>query len=374
MSLVTIEKNKQNIRNKLVEIEKTAEINSPDAYNKYIMSQCCFNQFQWVRDNLTRKYISDRHYDEGFNGYQLVNNFFSYMYSHNYIATMDEIYEAIDAQNKYIKRFNELTVETKKGLSNGVAIENARKRLDLAGKLIIEELIDVFHFLLQYTTILHEHQIIMLKLKDDPSVFTKKELESYLTNKKDDMNIEIGEHILRAGLHIDVNDISYGIFSSDWISLFVNEDSTVIEDLYIAFNDVMNELVKLNRDFIRETNFKGWKEYDVDFYSITRFTNLQNTLLKMYNILLNCAIPLYSYILEDFMSDSVLKNSKSITNDLYIDNITMVTSRYTIYDINTIMKVVYAIYMAKRDENIRRQKEDARYKLENTGEAVGDLV
>ena len=74
------------------------------------------------------------------------------------------------------------------------------------------------------------------------------------------------------------------------------------------------------------------------------------------------------------MPMETFQNSKSFFADIYIDDVTAITTKYEIYDINTIMKVVYAIYLAKRDENIRRQQEDSRYKLNNHGGAVGDEV
>ena len=106
MSLVTIEKNKEAIRAKMNEIELMAKENASDLFNKYIMSQCCLKQHEWIRDNLMSKFVKDRHYDDNFTGYQLVNNFFGFMYMHNYIATMDEIYEARDAQDKYKHNFD----------------------------------------------------------------------------------------------------------------------------------------------------------------------------------------------------------------------------------------------------------------------------
>ena len=80
MSLVTIEKNRDSIIAKLKEIEVLANENAPDLFNKYIMSQCCLKQHEWVRDNLLTKYVKDRHYTDDYSGYSLVNNFFGFLY------------------------------------------------------------------------------------------------------------------------------------------------------------------------------------------------------------------------------------------------------------------------------------------------------
>ena len=373
MSLVTIEKNRDSIIAKLKEIEVLANENAPDLFNKYIMSQCCLKQHEWVRDNLLTKYVKDRHYADDYSGYSLVNNFFGFMYMHNYIAIMDEIYEAKDAQLKYKTNFELVQKEMKKGLDNREAIESAKDKLNLAGKLVIEELIDVFHFLLQYTTLLQQHQLVTLELNQEHSVFRVEDLEYWLTNKGDNLGKFVSEHIERAGKHIDLTDIQYDNYSINSIYNYFSLNDGIY-DFFNKFDDVLDDLIELNRNFIRETNFKGWKEYPDNFYSVVKFTNLQNYVLKMYNVLLNCAIPIYSFVLADFMPIETFQNSKSFFADIYVDDVTAITTKYEIYDINTIMKVVYAIYLAKRDENIRRQQEDSRYKLNNHGGAVGDEV
>lgn len=373
MSLVTIEKNKEAIRAKMNEIELMAKENAPDLFNKYIMSQCCLKQHEWIRDNLMSKFVKDRHYDDDFTGYQLVNNFFGFMYMHNYIATMDEIYEARDAQDKYKHNFDIVHNMLINGRNHTSEFEEARNRLNLAGKLVIEELIDVFHFLLQYTTLLQQHQLIMLELGQEHGIFRVTDLEYWLTNKGENLGKFVSEHIERAGRHIDLFEITYDDFSIDKIyDYFDHYDS--VYDFYKKFDKVLDELIELNRNFIRETNFKGWKEYPDNYYSVVKFTNLQHYVLKMYNVLLNCAIPIYSFILTDFMSIETYNNSKTYRTELFSDDKTYLTIDYEILDINTIMKTVYAVYLAKRDENIRRQKEDSRYKLSNTGNAVGDDV
>ena len=198
-------------------------------------------------------------------------------------------------------------------------------------------------------------------------------MEYWLTNKGDNLGKFVSEHIERAGKHIDLTDIQYDNYSINSIYNYFSLNDGIY-DFFNKFDDVLDELIELNRNFIRETNFKGWKEYPDNFYSVVKFTNLQNYVLKMYNILLNCAIPIYSFVLADFMPIETFQNSKSFFADIYVDDVTAITTKYEIYDINTIMKVVYAIYLAKRDENIRRQQEDSRYKLNNHGGAVGDEV
>ena len=112
----------------------------------------------------------------------------------------------------------------------------------------------------------------------------------------------------------------------------------------------MRTLQRLNREFIRETNFKDWKQYPNNYFDPIKFANLSNINRDMYYYWIQ-GISYNLGALSDLLDKKLNENN---SDDVY--------------------KFIYAVYNQKRKLNIDRQLNDPRYKLNNNGNIVGDRI
>lgn len=308
MSLVSIVRNKDIIKEKLNYIIGQ----SPGI----VFKECLEAQYDMMRENLNSNMIKKRYFNSNISGKELLNALYQHIYSHNHIALTDEIYETKDALLlEEIKHWNSEDTE-------------------LAELLTVEELIDTFHFILEYTILLEEHYLLTL---EEPSKITVDSLPFYYVCKNSfwqgvlSMLYKEAFHILqhvKDNVTIDEEIASRANFGEEYIRGFLN---------LMASN---------NREFIRLCNFKDWKQYPEDFYSPYLFGELFKINRDMY---INCisALSLTFYSMVKFL-------------DLDLE-----------YSLDNVLYLMYAVYMAKREENVRRQNNDPRYTGKNEGEVVG---
>lgn len=334
MSKVTLLNNKSEIIDNIDKIRDMAVEHDKSRLEEYIggivFSETLQKQYTMMREDLNLNSIRKRYFTNELKNRELLNTYYQHMYMHNHIAFEDEVFEAYDA-------IGNLLNSTK------------QDKIDLCKLLVLEELIDVYHFLLEYTCLLKEHflmQIECTKQNEAGKDFTVRDLERYLTV---DSNFGIETH--DDGCQYNIFDfldfegkhIASDIFCPSNIDKFYGYLSTTQSDQFLF------ELLRLNREFVRNCNFKDWKNYSVNFYDIVKIASLTDITRKMYYLFIKTFV---YYI--DFV------------NVLYDDEYPYSGSDYL-----DALYIIYGIYTAKRSENIRRQHNDPRYTGKNEGSVVG---
>jgi len=309
MSLVSIYSNKDVIINKIKSLNEQ-KFDSDLQLASYVISECILKQYEMMRNVLNPNMIKKRFFKQELSGNQLKNALYQHIYSHNHIALTDEIFEVKNAITKYNNKLN-----------------NNQDTL-MAKLLILEEYIDTFHFILEYTALLEEHYLITLVSNKD---FTVSNLNYYYVfNNK--FSEQVNEMLKNEGYHI----ISY-LYDTDQLNLELDDEF------------ILDNLLKLNREFIRKCNFKDWKNYPDDFYSPIKFAELFKINRDMYSL---CISGIGNYLNTlSFLFNSEMTFSCNSLKDVF--------------------SAIYGLYMAKREENIRRQNNDPRYTGKDEGEIVG---
>ena len=317
MSLLSIVANKNIIVDKIKELE-SKKFDSVSNLASYVITECLKAQYSMMRNVLNKNMIAKRHFDSTVKGNELLDTLYQHIYSHNFVALTDEIFEVEDAIDTY-KASDKNTEKSK----------NAKL-------LVVEELIDTFHFILEYTALLEEHyQLILCENKE---AITVDSLTYYMCNENP-FSQRVNEMLDQEGTHI----FSY-LINSKYIDLNITDSNISLASPY--------KMMKVNREFIRKTNFKDWKVYPSDYYGVYKFSELFELNRQLYAS--------FFQMIQD-------KKWMEAIKELLVD---------TNYDINInstvdTFKVVYGIYMAKNAENIRRQKEDPRYTGQTSG---GNIV
>lgn len=308
MSLLTIEKNKDKIEKYIRDKKVTLENKSTSFVVGSVLSECLVAQYKMKRNYLNKNMLRKRLYKEDCTAEELKDSIYQHIYMHNHIGMEDEIYETKDAIEYFFKYQN-------------------------ADLLIVEEFIDVFHFIMDYTISLEEHYYFTL-IPDE--LFTTTNLVNLYTGDNDYGKF-ISRMIQVEGFHI-----------SSYIFNMCMQDIKYFDTM----RESTTELNSLNREFIRNTNFKDWKKYPKDYFYPTKFSELFDINRKMYialfNGLSNCAETV----------QKLLDNKHTFKGD----------------NLGDILLMMFGIYMAKREENIRRQLNDPRYTGREEGEIVGTKV
>lgn len=311
MSICSIYSNIDKIKEYLKEID-SKKFDSDWLCASFVITDCAVKQYEMKRNYLNINTVNKQALSDDLKGFKYLDHMYQHIYMHNHIAMEDELYEVFDALDKY-----------KNKLLND-------KDTTISELLILEEYIDAYHFITELTGTLEEHYLHNLECKNRENSYHSAN-SNYLfvgsNNFSDKVKILLNEE----GSHI----ISY-LYDNDMLSELNSE---------VSDEDCLYNLLRLNRDFIRETNFKDWKQYPDDYFNSAKFGKL--------------------YILNRKMYGNIIKG---IYNSL--ECIAFMTNK-EIKSNSDIFKFIWAVYMTKRDENIRRQKEDKRYKLDNIGEAVG---
>lgn len=381
MSLVSIYKNKELIRH-FYEINKYSIIDNKtnlriktnsQEYVTKVISDCLLYQYDMMRKYLNINAINKRFFDSNLKGDELLDAWYQHIFSHNYIALNDEYYEVYDALYKFAKNSKLLENECNNEaitIAKEEALIKIKDKIFMSDLLITEEVIDAFHFILEYVIITEELYQLMLEVNRED--ITVNNLEYFFVDCSDDNKFY---NAVKTMLDKEASHIASYILNNDYREMF--EQSCVDinnKDMLVLFN------TKINRAFVRETNFKDWKKYDFrQFYSQLKFANLFILTRNMFMGL----IYMIHMLTNNF--DSVRKMLNTELNydcdtdyeDIYVSEDE--DEEYN-YFMNYIFSFLYAIYMSKREENIRRQgggdksKADPRYYSNGTGSVVGDKV
>lgn len=315
MSMLSIVANKEIIAEKIKELDNI-NFRSSEQLCSYIISSCLKAQYKMMRNVLNKNMLKKRHYSKDTTSKELLDSLYQHLYTHKFAALSDEIFEVQDAIDIYTN-----------GTKNTDKSNNALL-------LISEELIDTFHFILEYTVLLEEQY--QLKLCTDNDNLSVDSLEYYFLGEND--------------------------FSRRVIKMLEEEGSHIFSFLYNNYlnnNETLNlnspaSMMRINREILRRTNFKDWKVYPDDFYGAFKFTELFELNRKMYVS--------FFQMFQDSRSLEAVKNLiDSVDRDVKLD----------IESIGDVFKLVYGTYMGKLEENLRRQREDPRYTGQNEGKVVG---
>lgn len=307
MSLLSIIKNKDIIEKEIELISEKIKNKASSHVVGIILSKCLVNQYEMKLNYLNKNMLRKRFFDPKTKPIDVKDSIYQHIYMHTHIGMEDEIYETEDAIDKYFKNPN---------LNNNL--------------LILEEFIDIFHFIMDTTINLEEHSLYNLFPEN---IFEVGKLDELFTGHNS-KTMTTRNMLKEEGFHI----------SSD---IFCN---TCELNIAGANDNSIKILNSLNREFVRRTNFKDWKKYSIDeFFSPAKFAELFSINRKMYVALFNGISQYISGINELF----------DYKYDFRFENIA------------DIVVVIYIIYISKREENIRRQINDPRYTGKNDGEIVG---
>lgn len=325
MSLVTILENKEFIVNTV--LNKDLNIDAVIANN-------LSKQYEMMWKNLNKNTLKNFH-QTMLHGDELISAYYKHAFSHNYIALMDEIYEVLDAKIKHDNYIAGETTDKETFNKRGALID--KEMFNKRRALILEELIDVYHFILEFSAISTEIGLVSLYSKQS-ELFTYDKLTDLLTN-----NVSFYEDVHKLcelrGNHIQA-ELELKLYDFDYLSTDVD--------------DYMHELSRLARNFIRECNFKDWKVYDKEFYTTFKQTEL-NLLSRLLYYPFIKAFGSYIYEAYDiFELKDCYKNTEDINKNIF--------------------RLINAIYLSKRKENIRRQNNDPRYTGKLDGVIIGQEV
>jgi len=315
------------IANKNILIEKIKELNdinfdSTSQLASYVINECLKAQYKMVRNVLQKNTLRKRHYSSDINTNDLLDSLYQHIYSHKFIALTDEIYEVKDAINIF------------------KASEENTEKYDNSALLVVEELIDTFHFILEYTATLEEHYQITLCNKENINFDS---LEYYFANEND-FSDRVFKMLESEGTHI----FSY-LVDNKLIDVKETNKFKTLADPY--------KMLRINREIIRKTNFKDWKNYKEDFYSVYKFGEMFELNRQLY-------ASFFQMMQDERWLKAVKKLIQSTDEKIEIN----------INSVKDVFKIVYGVYMGKLSENLRRQKEDPRYTGKQEGNIVGISV
>lgn len=346
MSLVSIVKNAAEIdaeKKKLFEILKNCD--NKEAI-QYVIKSCLLKQYEMMRKYMNTNMINKRHFSRDLKGKDLIDALYQHIFSHNFIAFEDEVFEVFDAAKK----------------RESVSTNNPIKAVEdymLTEALVVEEVIDVFHFLLEYIILSEELNTIILDTDIDS--LTVDDLDRLYVNCDADntfyenvkLMIAFEASHLAADIFEVLNPCTYDNFDPEYEKY--KKEHVNFDKLYIPIEYDKNfiDLLKYNREFIRQTNFKDWKQYDIVKY----YSTLQRT--KLFDITRELTKSFFRLVISQCAEFACVHGYWDGLGNEKPGNII-----YTILELGS-------IYNAKRNENIRRQQSDPRYKLNNTGEIVG---
>lgn len=351
MSLVTILLNKDKIKKKISNNVKLYDNTSLRTQLDELMKECLITQYYLLSHHLAKNSLNKRNYDDKLYGDDLLFNYYTHQYKHNNIALNDECLEIISANEKYIEFLSN------KELKNTLTKKEYQDKLNNKIFLILEEIIDVLHFILQYNILLEEHMHLSLLDDDIRKDITQKSLLKYITN-----NTKYNDILIKT-LEVEAAHINTYILNEMYEKKY--EDVGVND----FFNDKIFNIFRLNQEFIRLTAFKDWKNYEKTYYNPTKFTELFNINRNMY---INIIELLTAFISKDYVIDKI---NELIDFEHYTKDININYEKYPKeYNISLIMILVNAIYMSKNEENVRRQLEDPRYTGKKEGKVFGILA
>ena len=262
MSLVSIYTNRDIVKKYLDDINNvTGLINEEEnQLHGFVISSCAVKQYEMKRNYLNINMLKKRKLADNISGYELLDNLYQHIYMHNHIGMEDELYEVLDAYKKY----------------ENLSLNTDDEKIMMTKLLILEEWIDAYHFITELTSTLKEH--FMMTLQPDKIKSTKELLEYYFT-EENDFSDGVKYLVQAEGWHIaeEINSYIPSIFPQ-FIDIRTYEDKDFIE----SGKQAMRTLQRLNREFIRETNFKDWKQYPNNYFDPIKFANLSNINRDMY--------------------------------------------------------------------------------------------
>jgi len=335
MSLVSVYTNRDIVKKYLDDINVISAICPPISVNDeksylsgYVISDCAVKHYEMKRNYLNINMINKRYLTDNISGYELLDTMYQHIYMHNHVGMEDELYEVLDAYEKYEK----------------LPLNSDDEKIMMVKLLILEEWIDAYHFITELTGTLKEH--FLMTLQPDKIKSTRDLLEYYFT-EENDFSDDVKYLILAEGWHIaeEMNSKTPMIFPQ-----FIQTSLYMDTGFVNCGKQTLRTLQRLNREFIRETNFKDWKQYPNNYFDPVKFAKLSNINRDMYYYCLQ-GISYNLVALSELLGKKLNENN---SDDVY--------------------KLLYAVYNQKRKLNIDRQLNDPRYKLNNNGNIVGDKI
>lgn len=270
-----------------------------------IISNCLGYQYSLLKNDLYTRIIDNQKL-KNIEGNELFNHFYKHQFTHCYIAFIDEYFEIQEAK-EILNRTH----------------YNKKEFYLKAQSDVIEEAIDLFHFILQFGVIISEILCVkrVLKYNENDIPFNTNNLDNFL---KSDLIVKY----IQTTLNLLASSISsnYG---------------------YINENNNENILYKA-RNLIRKINWKDWKTYKQDHYNDEILSLIKHDILEIFNI----------FISNTFIGcvDNIIKSNK-----IDKDNNNLFWNKFLNSDSKELNKVqilllIYGIYMAKNYVNIERQK------------------
>lgn len=268
-----------------------------------VINSCMRYQYALLKDNLYSRAIENQKL-KNIEGIELFNHYYKHQFTHCYTAFIDEYFETDDAKDFLIKSF----------YNDGVPFKIQSD--------VIEEAIDLFHFILQFGVMIIELDCVkkLLKNNDVDISFNVENLDKYLKNEK----------------LVEYMKSSIDLFSSNIASRFNN--------IYLT-NSKRNILYEA-RNLIRKINYKDWKTYKNDHYDDVNISLIKHNITDIFLIFFNGFI-------KDCVNEIIkAKNNKTT---FFWNNIFDVEDNKNL-NIIEILLLVYGIYIAKNYVNIERQK------------------
>lgn len=284
MSKVTINNN----LNPALELFNTIQDKSPEN----LLFNCLQMQANLLRKYYNKKVIEEKLYlpkDEPIK--KVINYYYKHVYIHNFLALHDELFEINNAFD---------------------VVSNYNKNADL----LIEEIIDVFHFVLQYVVFIKENMVLYETMQNNLTLdgFSKLIIDRENSTEEEKK------------FFIDFNDSLK--LESKAMETASKTNQYYVHEYDTSEHSILFRMIKYNRDILRHLNWKHWKDYSEDFYDILKFSYMLDLNRKIFN-------NLYSLL------------ERTVTNKHY-------TAQKDLNNMS-VYELFFIFYVSKNIENAMRQ-------------------
>lgn len=267
-----------------------------------IINSCLGYQYKLLKDNLYDRVILNQKMKD-ISGVELFNHFYKHQFTHCYIAFIDEYYEVDEAKFLLSKKTNK---------------DAFKEQSD-----IIEEAIDLFHFILQFG-------VMITELKCVKKMIDSKDIENF--------NVENLNSILKNENLVKFVETSLNLLASNISGVYNNERINSSGDiLYKA------------RNMIRKINWKDWKSYKEDHYNYDTISIIKEDILGIFDNFIKCFFDDCIKNVEYYCFNRDVTDPVSFWNEIFDTNIIKLS------EVDKLL-LIYGIYIAKNYVNIERQR------------------
>jgi hypothetical protein len=317
-----------------------------------ILHNIVLNELLCMQHKLFKYHLADRYYNDlkldvfKMSTNEVSDRWFTFLYETTLKASLDEIFEiqdAFDGYNNVLNNYtwNEALDQIKKSDDDIYTNDNDyRLSKEIIRRepqyrkykyLVVEEIIDLFHFFLQFITIVEEHKLSNIYLLEHDKI-TNTTFYDYIINPKNETFInETYTMLSLKSTHIK-NDYFLDFYCSNCSDLSTR----------------LLLLVKYARDLMRKIKWKPWKNYPDNYYDTTILGNITESARYNYKELLH----FFYDIIKGTPELSVIED-KHISD--YIIGFNEIKEYIRNNPLCTTITMLYIIYMSKNKENIERQ-------------------